>query len=193
MTEKDLQIAEVRVREKLKGLDPSLTYHCLTHTFDVLDQCLRIAGAEGFTHEHDLNNLRMAALYHDTGFLETYKNHEQKGCEIFLKDTTDFDISEEDKEIIKGLIMSTKLPQEPKTRLQRVICDADLDYLGRDDFFPIADNLKKEFLHYEVVANEDEWHELQLKFLTHHSYHTASSAKLRDPVKKKHLIQIMNA
>ena len=193
MTEKDLQIAELRVREKLKGLNSSLSYHCLTHTFDVLDQCLRIAGAEGITYEHDLKNLRMAALYHDTGFLETYKNHEQKGCEIFLQDTKDLHISEADKEIIKGLIMSTKLPQEPKTWLQRIICDADLDYLGRYDFFPIADNLRKEFLHYDVVANEEEWHELQLKFLTNHSYHTASSARLRDPAKKKHLLKIMNA
>ncbi len=193
MTEKDLQNAEVCVRGKLKNLDPSLTYHCLNHTFDVLHQCLRIAAAEGITSEHDLKNLRMAALYHDTGFLETYKNHERKGCEIFLQDTKGMHLSEEDNEIIQGLIMSTKLPQEPRTLLQRIICDADLDYLGRDDFFPIADNLRKEFLHYNVVANDEEWHQLQLNFLTNHSYHTASSAKLRDPEKQKHLLKIMNA
>lgn len=192
MTEKDLQHAEVRVREKLQHLDSTLTYHCLTHTFDVLEQCLRIAAAEGITDHHDLKNLRLAALYHDTGFLETYKNHEQKGCEIFLHDTKDIRMTDEDIEIIQGLIMSTKLPQEPKTHLQQIICDADLDYLGRDDFFPIADNLRKEFIHYQVVSNNEEWHLLQLKFLTTHTYHTKSSRLLREPVKQKHLKMIMN-
>ncbi len=192
MTEIDLQKAEARVREKLHQLDPALTYHCLNHTFDVLEQCLRIAEAEGITNTSDLKNLRLAALYHDTGFLQTYKNHEQKGCEIFLNDTLDMELSEEDKDMIQALIMSTKLPQEPKTLLQRIICDADLDYLGRNDFFTIADNLRKEFLHFQVVANDEDWHNLQLKFLTTHSYHTQSSALLRQPEKQKHLKVIMN-
>ena len=33
---------------------------------------------------------------------------------------------------------ATKIPQTPLTKLEEIICDADLDYLGREDFFEIS-------------------------------------------------------
>jgi hypothetical protein len=83
--------------------------------------------------------------------------------------------------------MVTKIPQQPKNLLQRIICDADLDYLGRDDFELIGDKLRQEFLAYGVVKNDKEWDRLQLKFLASHKYHTASSQRDREPVKQMHL------
>ena len=83
--------------------------------------------------------------------------------------------------------MVTKIPQQPKNLLQRIICDADLDYLGRNDFEVIGEKLRQEFLVYGVVQTEEEWDRLQLKFLTSHKYHTASSQHMREPVKQMHL------
>jgi len=172
------------VVNRLSGLNSNLTYHCLDHTLDVVRQSERIAGDENVTSCRDLYLLKVAALYHDTGFLETYAAHEVKSCEIFLSDAEKFDLTTEEKSVISNLIMATQIPQLPSTLLEKIICDADLDYLGRDDFFSIGDNLRKEFLQYQIVRNDEQWEQLQIKFLENHQYHTESSQRLREPYKQ---------
>lgn len=191
MTEKDFQALKKMMLAELDGLDPHLTYHSKAHTIDVIEQCEHIAKREGI-HGHDMLVLRMAALFHDTGFLRTYLNHEAMGCTIFLEKTNHLDFSEKDIHAVQELIMATRLPQAPVTHLQRIICDADLDYLGRDDFFPIGENLRKEFLHFKIVPNTEAWEKMQLHFLHTHHYHTHSSQELREPVKQQHLAELLN-
>ena len=97
-----------------------------------------------------------------------------------------FHFSDEEKELITGIIMATRVPQKPHSLLQKIICDADLDYLGRDDFYSISGELKKEFMHYGFIQSEKEWRDMQVRFLGIHHYHTHSSQRLREPVMKKH-------
>lgn len=182
----DLEKMQKKVLIKLQALNPALTYHCLEHTIDVIAQSLRIGREEGIG-EREIFLLKVAAIYHDTGFLRGYANHEILSCEIFLEDAIDFDISDVEKELVKDLILATKVPQMPTTLLQQIICDADLDYLGRADFSTISNNLKREFLHFGIVADLAAWEKLQMKFLTTHQYHTRSSQLLREPVKKLHI------
>ena len=68
-----------------------------------------------------------------------------------------------------------------------IICDADLDYLGRDDFDTISNALKNEFLAYGVIKNEQEWDRLQVSFFDSHKFFTVSSVRDRCPVKMRHL------
>ncbi len=191
MTEKDFEIVKKDVLAMLDHLSPHLTYHSKAHTIDVIKQSARIAAAENITDKKQLLRLKFAALFHDSGFLRVYANHEIKGCEIFLETTAGISFTEEDKEIVQGLIMATKIPQMPQTHLQQIICDADLDYLGRDDFYSIGENLRKEFLHYNIVENNGDWEKLQLNFLSHHQYHTKANRQLREPEKHKYLKQIL--
>ena len=184
MTETDFESLKKVVLTELDELDPHLTYHSKEHTIDVLTQALRIAAAEGITDPYQLLLLKFAALFHDIGFLQTYANHESKGCELFLQYASDGNFSDTEKADIQSLIMATKLPQSPKNHLEQIICDADLDYLGRNDFFIIGDNLRKEFLHYNIVADNEAWEKLQLNFLKSHQYFTESSRTLREPVKQ---------
>jgi putative nucleotidyltransferase with HDIG domain len=65
-----------------KGLAPTLTYHNVSHTLDVLRQATEIAARESFVNEEDLLLLKVGALYHDVGFLNTYAGHEEKSCLI---------------------------------------------------------------------------------------------------------------
>ena len=180
----DFQKVKRNVLNRLSELSSDLTYHCLDHTLDVLEQSVRIAADENVVSDRDIHLLKIAALYHDTGFLLTYAEHEIKSCEIFLADADEYDLSMEEKSVIINLIMVTQIPQLPVTLLEKIICDADLDYLGREDFFSIADNLRKEFLCYKVVADDEEWEQVQLKFLLNHKYPTHSSQKLREPAKQ---------
>lgn len=181
---------EAWICQKLEALDEQLTYHNVAHTLDVTRQCERLAKEEGLEDEQKIYLLKVAALYHDTGFLKTYKNHEAAGCVIFESDAARFGFDKEEQAFVQRLIMATKLPQTPNDIYERIICDADLDYLGRPDFFTIGDGLRKEFLHYGVVTSDKEWEALQIKFLAAHYYHTESSKKLREPVKQQHLAQL---
>jgi predicted metal-dependent HD superfamily phosphohydrolase len=182
---------EANAIKRLRELSPDLTYHCYDHTMDVLEQCVRIAEAEGVTNQKEVFLLKVAALYHDTGFLKAYRLHEAASCSIFMEETSAFDFSKEDIEVVNRLIMATQIPQKPADILEKIICDADLDYLGRDDFFSIGDTLRKEFLLFKVVANNDEWESLQLKFLRNHSYHTRSSQLLREPAKQLNISKLL--
>jgi predicted metal-dependent HD superfamily phosphohydrolase len=146
-----------------------------------------IAKAEGINTEHEVDLLKLAAAYHDSGFLFTYKNHEEKSCEI-LKNDLAGKLNKQDIEIVCGLIMATRIPQSPKTHLEKIICDADLDYLGRSDFEPISNNLYKEFIVYGVIKEKDNWNEIQIKFLETHNYFTSSSFLKRNTKKQEHLL-----
>lgn len=168
------------------SLPDGLTYHHAGHTADVLIQCERIASEEKVKDEHDLLLLRIAALFHDTGFLYTYREHEKKSCEI-MRSTLSEEMPEEDLKEICELIMATRIPQTPLSHLGEIICDADLDYLGRDDFPQISDGLRLEFLKYGIVKDDRDWEEKQISFLKNHSYFTANSRQLRESVKKQHL------
>jgi predicted metal-dependent HD superfamily phosphohydrolase len=175
------------VLEKLQGLDARLTYHSVGHTIDVLTQVERIAKEEELNDDRDIYLLKIAALYHDTGFLHTYSHHEEKSCEIFLNDSRYFDLTPEEVQKIVELIMVTKIPQNPQNLMEKIICDADLDYLGRKDFPTIGDSLRREFLEFGIVTSNEEWEKLQLKFLNQHQYHTNASLRQREPFKREHL------
>jgi hypothetical protein len=71
------------------------------------------------------------------------------------------------------------MPQNPKSHLEKVICDADLDYLGRTDFFEIGDTLRKEMLYAGELLDESRWDDLQLNFLENHTYKTNFSIQNR--------------
>lgn len=189
MTEKEFEDLKIAVLADLDALDPHLTYHSKAHTKDVLKQAIRIARDEAVS-DVNIMLLKVAALFHDTGFLETYANHEAVGCDIFMRKTKNLSLTAEEREIIQGVIMATRIPQQPQTLLQQILCDADLDYLGRDDFFEIGTKLKKEFLHYGIVKTNEDWEKMQLNFLKNHRYHTRSSQQLREPVKQHNFQQL---
>ena len=174
----------------LEALDPRLTYHNISHTLDVTQAIENIALQEEISDERTIFLLKTAALFHDTGFLCTYKGHESMSCSIFLSETKDLPLSESERLIVTDLIMATRTPQKPTTHLQSIMCDADLDYLGREDFPSISERLFTEFLNYGFIANKEEWNELQLAFLQAHHYHTHTSKIGREPLKKQYLLQM---
>lgn len=167
-------------------LDPRLGYHNISHTLDVLEQAEVLAKQEKLTDKHDLLLLKTAAVFHDSGFLFVYKNHEEKGCEIASESLRNV-FSEEDIKKVCGMIMATKIPQSPKTLLEQIICDADLDYLGRNDFEPISRTLHKEFIIFKIIPEDIIWDHVQIKFFESHHYFTGTSISKRNEKKLKHL------
>jgi hypothetical protein len=83
--------------------------------------------------------------------------------------------------------MSTKLPPQPKNLLEEIMCDADLDYLGRTDFIPVSNTLYKELHEHGKIGTLREWNEMQIKFIGQHSYFTKTARKLRNVNKQSQL------
>ena len=83
--------------------------------------------------------------------------------------------------------MATKIPQTPTNQLERIIADADLEYLGTDDFVRQGNALYEELLHFNPSLSEQAWNELQLTFLEKHDYHTDYCKKYREPKKKENI------
>ncbi len=183
--------AELYILEKLdSGLPKDLFYHGLHHTRDVYGAALLIAKSEKVSAE-DINLLKIATMFHDAGFMSHYKNHEEAGCKLARKVLPKYGFDNKQISIIEGMILATKIPQTPKTQLERIICDADLDYLGRDDFKDIAKTLFDELKVYMNVKDEKIWNNIQLNFLKNHQYHTEYCRKRREAKKQKHLKEII--
>ena len=102
-----------------------------------------------------------------------------------------FGFPEEEIRKIRKLIRCTRLPQEAESRLDQILCDADLYYLGQDEFFVNSFKLK---LEWKLFGVRDytlrEWLELQQKFLSSHRYFTATARSEREQGKKRHLTEI---
>ena len=184
-----MQFTEAKkfIMNKLKKeLPKHLFYHSVEHIKDVYDSAKAIAKAEKIKKE-EKDLLLTAALFHDSGFIIDQKEHERLSSEIAEKYLPDFDYTPEQIKVIRGMIMATKIPQSPKNHLEEIICDADLDYLGRDDFFVIGDKLFAELSMYGIIDSENDWNKLQVTFLEKHHYFTKTAIKNRKAKKEQHL------
>jgi len=172
-----------------RELPATLYYHGHHHTQDVMDAAMIIAEAEGTTAE-ERRLLRTAICFHDAGFIYVYKDHESKGCELAWELLPGYGFSPEQIERICGMIMATRVPQAPQNHLEQIICDADLDYLGRDDVYPIAQTLFEELKIHANMNDPKRWNDIQIGFLSNHHYHTRFSQENRQPKKEVYLSQL---
>lgn len=172
-----------------REIPSSFYYHNVPHVLDVLESAIRIAKAEQVS-DSDIELLKVAVLFHDSGFIKSPINHEATGCMFAMEYLPSAGYSAAETEIICKLIMATRVPHQPESLLEEIICDADLDYLGRDDFFTTGNKIFRELLEQGNIEDEKAWNELQVKFLTAHRYFTATSISTRQEIKQKHLNQV---
>jgi predicted metal-dependent HD superfamily phosphohydrolase len=172
-----------------KELPKHLSYHSVGHIKDVYEACKMLAKEEGVKKE-ELTLLLTAALFHDSGFLINQKEHESRSCDLAKQYLPGFGFSELQIQRICGMIMATRIPQSPINLLEEILADADLDYLGRDDFFIIGNKLFEELSIYGILNTEEEWNNLQVKFLEKHHYFTKTAIRLRQAQKDEHLSAI---
>ncbi|MBS1570460.1 MAG: phosphohydrolase [Bacteroidetes bacterium] len=183
----DPQAARAFILAELRGRLPvNRSYHSLAHTLDVYASTISIAEEEGITGE-PLDLLKTAALFHDSGFMDMPGDHEQGSCIFARAHLPRFGYTKEQIGTVCALIMATKIPQHPFDKLSEVLCDADLDYLGRDDFHTIGNLLFQEMKSHGALTTRREWNELQEKFLARHTYFTETNRRVRGEKKKAHL------
>lgn len=183
------KVKQFILKKLKKELPKNLTYHSAEHIRDVYRSAKTLAKLEGVTGD-DLTLLLTAVLFHDSGFLWQQHEHERVSCEIASEYLPQYGYTHEQIERICGMIMATKIPQTPHNKLEEIICDADLDYLGRDDFFKVGNGLYEELCMYGILNNENDWNRLQVRFLEKHRYFTASAKKLRKEKKVEYIAMV---
>jgi len=184
-------IQEIILDKLERELPGYLYYHNVKHTVDVVTEVELIGWAEGCSDEEILL-LKTAALFHDAGHTVEYDNHEHHGTLLARKILPEFNYSDRQIETICDIIMATQLPPEPKNILEEIICDADLDYLGRSDFIPVSNTLYDELKAQNKIGSLNEWNKLQVKFISNHQYFTKTARSLREVNKQKQIERIEN-
>lgn len=174
----------------LKELPLYYTYHSIEHFRDVVKQVERIAKKEKIDKAGILD-IKLAAWLHDVGYIWGPLDHEEKSVEYAKVILNEMKFPKSKISLITGMIMATKMPQSPKNHFEQIICDADLDYLGRNDFEDISSNLLKELEINQKITNFN-WLKIQEKFLKSHSYFTLTSLKSREKNKQKRLTNIQD-
>jgi uncharacterized membrane-anchored protein YitT (DUF2179 family) len=141
--------------------------------------------------EHEMDLLLTAALFHDSGFLETYEGHEEVSCHIAKRILPLFGYEKGDIDQICSLILSTRMPQQPSSLLERILCDADLSYLGTDNYIPVADHLYHELQYVGLLKNKNDWIKQQVEFLESHHYFTETADRTLSAKQKQNLTELL--
>jgi len=191
-----LKIVDNYIRELFRDELPSdIKYHDADHTVHptkgIVASADRIAISENIS-DHDKELLIVAAYFHDTGYIREYEKNEPIAARLagrILKL-----IGYKPNEIVKvqKMILSTDLECEPKTHLEKILCDADLDHLGREDFFKLDGKVREGRRARGIdVSDEAKWYKGTLEFIKKHQYYTESQKKLREKGKQKNIKHLL--
>jgi predicted metal-dependent HD superfamily phosphohydrolase len=179
------KVKDFIIGKQANELPSVLYYHNVAHVLDVYEAVVRHIEAANISGE-DALLLKTAALFHDSGFIVKSQGHEEISCGFAKQYLPGFGYTDGQIERICGMIMATKIPQTPYNKLEEIMADADLDYLGRDDFFDISARLYKELLAAAIVSSEQEWDRVQDGFFNRHHYFTPEAKQWRQAGKEAH-------
>lgn len=184
-------IQEIILDKLEKELPDYLHYHNVKHTVDVVTEVELIGWAEGCTDEEILI-LKTAALFHDAGHTVGYDNHEYQGTLMAREMLPKYNYTPEQIDSICEAIMATRMPPNPKNLIESIMCDSDLDYLGRTDFIPVSNTLYEELKAQNKIGTLNDWNKLQVKFISCHQYFTQTARSLREVNKKQQIERIQS-
>ncbi len=171
-------------------LPGEMTYHSVEHTrAEVMAAASELAAAAGLS-EREADLLRVAAAFHDLGFIERPADHEICSARIAAQVLPAFAFGSHAIEQIMALILATRLPQSPRNYLEALMCDADLSGLGNENFFARSAALLQERRAFGQPLSEAAWWQEQVDFLAQHRYWTEVAENLRAAGKARNLLRL---
>jgi len=164
-------------------------FHDRHHTEYVHLKATEIAISEDCSPE-EIRLIQAASLLHDTGYSRKYHQHEEESCKIAREILPRFSYKPDEIEQICSMIMATRIPQTPLNKLEEILADADLEYLGTNLASLEAGNLFEELFFIDPSLTPEIWDERQLKFIGNHQYFTKFCKENREPQKQAYLNEI---
>ena len=174
----------------IKSKQHNYLYHNWQHSVEVMNEAVRIAKNSGLKEEK-IEDIAIAALFHDVGYEKGSTEHETRGAEMaeeYLK-SRNFPKSRIQK--IKKLILATKVNNPPQSLEEMIIKDADLSHLGKPHFFRNYYNLQKELnTVFKLNIDDEEWRSATIAFIKNQKFYTQFAKENYLPLKEENLKQL---
>ena len=191
-----LKVVDQYIRELFRDeLPGGIKYHDANHTLHPTKGVVAVANSIAISEkisEHDRELLIAAAYFHDTGYIREYAKNEPIAARMAGRILKLIGYKPEEVEKVQKMILSTDLEREPKTHIEKILCDADLDHLGREDFFKLDGKLREGRRARGINVSDDaKWYKGTLEMITKHQYYTESQKKLRDKDKQENIRRLL--
>lgn len=148
-----------------------ICYHNIDHTLEVVE-AVQLIGRKCGISDPELEMVVIAAWFHDTGYYLGCENHEDASAKIAASYLKSQKIDPSFIKTVSNCILSTKIPQQPHSLLEKIICDADLYHLGTEKFFEKSELLWQENKFHNVDMSPEYWLNMSKEFVEAHEYHT---------------------
>jgi predicted metal-dependent HD superfamily phosphohydrolase len=171
--ERLIQKARAHVEALIQATKPEwVTYHNFEHAKAVAWAAKTIGTACDLSAD-DLEDVMLAAWFHDAGYVEAIEGHEERSVEIAAAFLQNEGYPPDRIAKVAGCILATKMPQNPTTLLEQVLCDADISHLARKDFLEVSELIRLE-IEYRLgrKLSEAEWLTMNTLFVAGHRFHT---------------------
>ena len=191
-----LKIVDGYIRDLFRDeLPDGIKYHDADHTLHPARGIVAVANdialAENIS-EHDRELLITAAYFHDTGYIREYDKNEPIAARMAGRILKLIGYEPDEIKQIQNMILATDLAVEPKTHIEKILCDADLDHLGRIDFLELDARLREGKSARGLDVSDDErWYKGTLNLITNHKFYTDSRKKLREEEKQKNIQKLI--
>lgn len=162
-------------------------FHNQQHTQDVVN-AVNVIGAHTNLTSDELESALVAAWLHDVGYENGSKNHEEASAQKAKELLETMGAPQKKIREVTEAILSTHMPQQPKTLVSQVLCDADLYHLSTDECQEKSNMLLQEYkaLGTKNMTNE-EWVNTTIEFMENHSYHTPYGQTVLEQRKQKNI------
>jgi len=191
MKETIIREVEKFVTGLLKNETPeTYAYHTLDHTMEVVKNAVFIGTKENLPKD-EMSILRVAAWFHDVGYLSKLNNHEEASAlearSFLSKNVADEAFIRQ----VENCILATKIPQDPHDTLSAILCDADLFHVSQPDFLENVHFFWDEIKALNGIKQPDSFYlENTLRFFEAHHFKTNYGQTILDPGKKENMERV---
>jgi predicted metal-dependent HD superfamily phosphohydrolase len=192
-----LKIVDEYIRDLFRDeLPGGLKYHDAKHTLHPTKGVVAVANSIAIAEkisEHDRELLITAAYFHDSGYIRQYGKNEPIAARMAGRILKLVGYKPNEVKKIQKMILATDLAVKPKTHVEKILCDADLDHFGREDFFELDGKLREgRRIRGIDVSDDAKWYKGTLAIITNHQYYTQSQKKLREKEKQKNIKRLLD-
>ena len=168
-------------------LPKELCFHDKGHTLDVV-KAVTLIGEQSGLAEENIKLLQIAAWFHDSGYIISYHDHEAESIVIAENFLQRLNCPQQYIVQVCALIAATRMPQNPQSLPECVICDADLFHLAKPDYKSYEQKLRDEWAFYlHKTLSDKDWKLFNIDFLIEHRYFTTYGQTVLQELKLKNI------
>ncbi|MEA3461520.1 MAG: adenylate/guanylate cyclase domain-containing protein [Bacteroidota bacterium] len=163
----------------LLALPENLHFHGSEYARKVYNQSFLLCRSEEIEQEDRLL-VRTAALMLYTGFTQDYHNFQNRSSVISREILPDYKYSDRQIDQICNLILATKRPFNPNNRLEKILIDAKMEFIGRPDYSDQIKLLFQEIKENGSKINGQQFKKQQLELLFDFQFYTVAAQRMRE-------------